>query len=72
MLTFPTVNTFNRFQKEELFDLLRNAATNNGIKIRILLDSTTKIKEEESIQQLTRDCPNITIQHLNPSLKLKL
>jgi two-component system, OmpR family, sensor histidine kinase VicK len=72
MFTVPTVNTFNRFQKEEVLDLLRNAATNNAIKIRILLDSDTKTKEEESIQQLTKDCPNITIQHLNPSTKTQV
>ena len=72
MLTFPTVNTFNRFQKEELFDILKSAATNNGIKIRILLYRDTKTKEEKSIQQLTKDCPNITIQHLNPSTKTQV
>jgi hypothetical protein len=42
MLTFPTVNTFNRFQKEKMLDLLKNEATNNGIKIRILVDRGIK------------------------------
>ena len=52
MLTFPTVNTFNRFQKEKLLDLLKNEATNNGIKIRILVDRGIRRKEDE-IRQLT-------------------
>ena len=52
MLTFPTVNTFNRFQKEKLLDLLKNEATNNGIKIRILVDRGIRRKADE-IRQLT-------------------
>jgi two-component system, OmpR family, sensor histidine kinase VicK len=71
MLTFPTVNTFNRFQKEKMLDLLKNEATNNGIKIRILVDRGIKRKEDE-IHQLTKECPNITIQYLNPSAKTQV
>jgi two-component system, OmpR family, sensor histidine kinase VicK len=71
MISLPTVNTFNRFQNEGILDLLRNAA-HNGTKIRILLDKDIKTKEEENIQRLTKDCPNITMQHLNPSIKTQV
>jgi two-component system sensor histidine kinase VicK len=71
MLTFPTVKTFNRFQKEEMLDLLKSAATNNGIKIRILVDRDIE-KQVKNIQQLIRECPNITVQHLNPSTKIQV
>jgi hypothetical protein len=71
MLTFPTVNTFNRFQKEKMLDLLKNEAANNGIKIRILVDRGIKRKEDE-IRQLTKECPNINIQYLNPSAKTQV
>jgi len=38
MVKLPTINTFKRFEIEGIISLIKNEATKNAIKVRILVD----------------------------------
>ena len=73
LVTLPTINTFKRFEIEGIFNLIKNEATKNAIKVRILVDIGKENKIiEEKITQLTKQYPNLAIQYLSQSNKIKV
>jgi hypothetical protein len=73
MVKLPTTNTFKRFEIEGIISLIKNEATKNAIKVRILVDIGKENKIiEEKITQLTKQYPNLAIQYLSQSNKIKV
>jgi two-component system, OmpR family, sensor histidine kinase VicK len=73
LLIFPTTATFKRFENEGILSLIKNEATKNAIKVRILVDKGKKNKiVEEKIAQLTKKYPNMNIQYLSQDNKIKV
>jgi two-component system sensor histidine kinase VicK len=75
LLTFPTVNTFRRFENEGIFNLIKNQVTGSDKKVRILIDrgkSEDCDMIEQKFTQLTTKHPNFAIQYLSQANKIKV
>jgi two-component system, OmpR family, sensor histidine kinase VicK len=79
LIILPTVNTFFRYEKEGLIQLLKEEAK-RGVKIRMLIQHRAAINDNDNnstshdkriIQELLKD-PLIEIQHLNKLSNNKL
>lgn len=73
LVTLPTINTLKRFEIEGIFSLIKNEATKNAIKVRILVDIGKENKIiEEKIAQHTKQYPNLANQYLSQANKIKV
>ena len=73
LVTLPTINTLMRFEIEGIFSLIKNEATKNAIKVRILVDIGEENKIiKEKIAQHTKQYPNLAIQYLSQANKIKV
>ena len=68
-ILFSTPNTFKRYEREGVIDLLTRKA-NDGVKVRILLDQNSDI--QSNIERLVRIYPQITIKNIDESVKTKV
>src|ERR671914_464811 len=68
-ILFSTPNTFKRYEREGVIDLLTRKA-NDGVKVRILLDQNSDI--QSNIERLVRIYPQITIKNIDKSVKTKV
>ena len=69
-IIFSTPNSFKRYEKEGIIELLARKADDDDVKVRILLDQNDDI--QQSIGRLSKKHPQITIRVLNESIKTKL
>ena len=73
LVTLPTINTLMRFEIEGIFSLIKNEATKNAIKVRILVDIGEENKIiKEKIAQHIKQYPNLAIQYLSQTNKIKV
>jgi two-component system sensor histidine kinase VicK len=68
-IVFSTPNSFKRYEKEGIIELLTKKM-DEGIKVRILLNQNEDIRQ--SIERLVKMHPQIAIRELDKSIKTKL
>jgi two-component system, OmpR family, sensor histidine kinase VicK len=68
-IVFSTPNSFKRFEREGIIELLTKK-TNEGVKVRILLSQDDDVRQ--SIIRLSKMHPRIKIRELDKSIKTKV
>jgi two-component system, OmpR family, sensor histidine kinase VicK len=71
LILFPTASTFQSKEREGLRQLLKEAARERNVKIRLLFGSDGSVKKE-MMEKLKRNSETIDIQSLKTPLKTKL
>jgi two-component system sensor histidine kinase VicK len=69
-ILFSTPNSFKRYEKEGIIDMLTFRANGDGLKVRILVNRNDGI--QETLERLMKKHPLITIRNLDKSIKTKL
>jgi two-component system, OmpR family, sensor histidine kinase VicK len=69
-MVFSTANTFKRYEKEGIIELLTGRVNEDGLKFRILVNQNYEI--QESIDKLMKMHPRITIKNLDKSVQTKV
>ena len=67
---FSTTNSFMRYKKEAVVELLRQKAA-NAVNVRILIKNDNHSIIQNNIRDLTKH-PNLKVQYLNKSVKTKV
>jgi two-component system, OmpR family, sensor histidine kinase VicK len=68
-IVFSTANTFNRYERNGIVELITKKAE-EGVKVRILLNPTSNV--QESIKRLLAKHPQIMIKNLDKSVQTKV
>jgi sugar-specific transcriptional regulator TrmB len=68
-ILFSTPNSFKRYEREGIIELLRKK-TKEGVRVRILLSQDDDIRQ--SIRRLSKMHPQINIRELDKSIKTKV
>ena len=67
---FSTANTFRRYERESVIELLTRKANNDGINIRILIEYDQYIQEK--VKKLVKAYSTIVVHYLDKSVHTKV
>ena len=67
---FSTVNTFRRYERESVIELLTGKTNNDGVNIRILLEYDQYIQDK--VKTLVKTHSSIVVHHLDRSIQTKV
>lgn len=69
-IVFSTANTFKRYEKEGIIELLTGRVDEDGLKVRILVNQNYEI--QQTIDKLMKKHSKITIRNLDKSVQTKV
>lgn len=70
VILFSTPNSFKRYEKEGIIDMLMTRADDGSLKVRILVNRNKEI--QETLERLMKKHPQIIIRNLDKSVQTKV
>jgi two-component system, OmpR family, sensor histidine kinase VicK len=70
-VVFSTTNSYNRYKKQGVIELLTQKADNDGVNVRVLIKNDEHSNIENDIIALAKH-PYVKVQYLNKSVKTKV